>query len=78
MTPVVVDGTRERPLDFTVPALSLRGDVPGERLLARRQLLKAIDDAQRLAEEAPAGPRLQQTAAQGFLLAGFPANQGGL
>ena len=51
---VVVDGTRERPLDFTVPALSLRGDVPGERLLARRQLLKAIDDAQRLAEEAPA------------------------
>jgi uncharacterized protein (DUF1501 family) len=48
--PVFVDGTRERPLDFTVPALSLRGDVTAEDLLARRGLLKALDDAQRLAE----------------------------
>lgn len=52
--PVFVEGTRERPLDFTVPALSLRGDVSGERLLARRDLLRALDDAQRLAEHAAA------------------------
>ena len=30
--PVFVDGTRERPLDFRVPALSLRGDVSAARL----------------------------------------------
>ncbi len=48
--PVFVDGTRERPLDFTVPALSLRGDVAADRLLGRRGLLKSLDDAQRLAE----------------------------
>src|SRR5262249_27061619 len=48
--PVFVDGTRERPLDFRVPALSLRGDISSERLLSRRVLLKAIDDAQRMAE----------------------------
>jgi hypothetical protein len=48
--PVFVDGTRERPLDFTVPALSLRGEVPAERLLDRRDLLRTLDDAQRLAD----------------------------
>lgn len=48
--PVFVDGTRERPLDFTVPALSLRGDVPASRMLDRRALLQAIDDAQRVAD----------------------------
>lgn len=48
--PVFVEGTRERPLDFTVPALSLRGDVLPEQLLARRQLLHTLDAARRLAE----------------------------
>jgi uncharacterized protein (DUF1501 family) len=52
--PVFVDGTRERPLDFTVPALSLHGDVSTARLLERRQLLRAIDDAQRLADRSQA------------------------
>jgi hypothetical protein len=50
--PVFVDGTRERPLDFTVPALSLRGDIPPGRMLDRRSLLRALDDAHRLAEHA--------------------------
>src|SRR5690349_21147925 len=45
--PVFVEGTRERPLDFTVPALSLGGDVSADRLLDRRSLLEALDDAQR-------------------------------
>jgi hypothetical protein len=52
--PVFVDGARERPLDFTVPALTLQGDVPADRLLDRSRLLHALDDAQRLAENAPA------------------------
>ena len=43
--PVFVEGTRERPLDFAVPALSLRGDVPADRMTARRALLDALDTA---------------------------------
>ena len=42
--PVFVEGTWDRPLDFNVPALSLRGDISQQRLLARRDLLKAFDD----------------------------------
>jgi hypothetical protein len=52
--PVFVDGTREQPLDFTVPALSLRGDVAADRLLDRRGLLQAVDDARRFAEHSAA------------------------
>ena len=48
--PVFVDGTRERPMDFNVPALSLRGDVPAARLLDRRGLLQTLDDVQRFAD----------------------------
>jgi uncharacterized protein (DUF1501 family) len=50
--PVFVDGTRERPLDFTVPALGLRGDLSAERMLDRRALLAALDNAQHAAERA--------------------------
>jgi hypothetical protein len=48
--PVFVDGTRDKPLDFAVPALSLRGDLSADRMLDRRGLLRALDDAQRIAE----------------------------
>jgi uncharacterized protein (DUF1501 family) len=48
--PVFVDGSRERPLDFTVPALSVRGDIPADRMRDRRSLLRALDHAHRLAE----------------------------
>lgn len=41
--PLFVEGTRERPLDFAVPALSLQGDVPPDRMEARRDLLRALD-----------------------------------
>jgi hypothetical protein len=41
--PLYVTGSRQRPLDFAVPALSLHGDVTVQRLLGRRQLLRAID-----------------------------------
>jgi uncharacterized protein (DUF1501 family) len=50
--PVFVDGSRDRPLDFAVPALTLRGDVSVQRLLAQRQLLGALDQGQRWAESA--------------------------
>jgi hypothetical protein len=48
--PVFVEGTRERPLDFSVPSLSLRGDVSAEQMLARRDLLQSLDQARRHAE----------------------------
>lgn len=48
--PVFVDGTRERPLDFIVPELSLRGDMDPDRMLARRDLLRALDETRRQAE----------------------------
>jgi uncharacterized protein (DUF1501 family) len=52
--PVFVDGTRERPLDFTVPALSLRRDVTSNQMLDRRGLLHTLDEARRRAELNPA------------------------
>jgi uncharacterized protein (DUF1501 family) len=48
--PLFVEGTREQPLDFAVPALALAGDVSPARVASRRELLAAIDDAQRRAE----------------------------
>ena len=48
--PMFVDGTREHPLDFSAPTLSLGGGVSVARLLDRRGLLRALDDGQRLAE----------------------------
>src|SRR5262249_34418075 len=50
--PVIVEGTRERPMEFAVPALSLRGDISAARLQDRRNLLKAIDAAHRTADHA--------------------------
>jgi uncharacterized protein (DUF1501 family) len=48
--PVFVDGSREKPLDFAVPALSLSGDVSTDRLQDRRSMLDALDAAQRRLE----------------------------
>ena len=49
--PVFVDGSREKPLDFAVPALSLSGELTTERMQDRRTLLRSLDDAHRQAEE---------------------------
>jgi Protein of unknown function (DUF1501) len=49
--PVFVDGTRDRPLDFSVPALNLPGDVPLERMLARRDIVQRLDQTWRRAVE---------------------------
>jgi hypothetical protein len=52
--PLYVHGSVEEPLTFRAPALSLSGDVTPGRLLDRRALLAAIDDARRgLDAEAP-------------------------
>jgi hypothetical protein len=48
--PVFVDGSREKPLEFTAPSLKLSGDTTVERLSSRRELLTTLDDAQRLTE----------------------------
>ncbi|MFO0937350.1 MAG: DUF1501 domain-containing protein [Gemmataceae bacterium] len=56
--PVFVEGSRENPLDFAVPAFHLSGDVSGERLHDRRELLRSIDSAQRRAEETVPGRNL--------------------
>jgi len=48
--PVFVDASREKPLDFAVPALKLQGDVTTSRLTSRQELLSTLDTAQRFAE----------------------------
>lgn len=52
--PLFVDGSRDKPYDFAIPALSLQGDTTRETLTSRRQLLATIDLAQRRAEQSPA------------------------
>ena len=67
--PLFVDGSRETPLDFAVPALKLQGDMTVERLLSKQELLSAIDGAQRRFENAPAADdyRKQQRKAMSLL-----------
>ncbi|HEX5442600.1 MAG TPA: DUF1501 domain-containing protein, partial [Pirellulales bacterium] len=48
--PLYVEGSLERPLEFTVPALRLEGSVDPARLQSRRGLLGSIDRAALLAE----------------------------
>jgi len=43
--PVFVEGTREKPREFAVPAFSLQADLPPERIGSRRGLLAALDAA---------------------------------
>ena len=50
--PAYLIGSRERPLEFAVPALTLQGDVSAGRLQSRRELLRALDGAARAADRA--------------------------
>lgn len=52
--PLFVDGSRDKPYDFAIPALSLQGETTRETLTSRRELLATIDLAQRRAELSPA------------------------
>lgn len=51
--PLFVDGLRDRPLNFAIPALALQGGTTREQLTSRRQLLASIDRAQRSIEQSP-------------------------
>jgi len=70
--PVFVDGTRERPLDFSVPALRLSGAVSADRMLDRRRLLRAIDDAHRLADRSQAARDYAKHQHKAFTLLSSP------
>ncbi|MFN0055918.1 MAG: DUF1501 domain-containing protein, partial [Planctomycetales bacterium] len=48
--PVFVEASREKPLEFAVPALKLEGGVTVDRLTSRQELLSTLDQATRLAE----------------------------
>jgi hypothetical protein len=52
--PVFVEGSREQPMDFAVPALTLGGDVSRERLHDRHSLLRSIDATHRLTDDSAA------------------------
>ena len=52
--PLFVDGYRDKPYDFVVPALALQGQTTREQLATRRELLATIDRAQRDAEQSSA------------------------
>ncbi len=45
--PAYVLGSREKPLEFAAPALSLEGNVSVERMISRRSLLERVDNAVR-------------------------------
>lgn len=45
--PLYVIGDRAKPMEFQTPALSLGGNVGGSRMLDRRSLLHAVDEARR-------------------------------
>jgi hypothetical protein len=49
--PFFIDGSREKPLQFTVPALQLSGDVTAQRLLDRRSLLATLNAAERRVDD---------------------------
>ena len=50
--PLYVYGSNDNPLEFSVPAFELQGDVSAERLATRRALLKTLDAAHRRFDEA--------------------------
>lgn len=49
--PLYVNGSREKPLHFQAPAITLEGDITPERLTNRSAMLKAIDSARRGLDE---------------------------
>lgn len=49
--PVYLYGNRDKPFEFTIPALTLEGDVTASRLQSRRELLRSLDTSAREAEK---------------------------
>jgi hypothetical protein len=48
--PLYIQGSAEKPLEFSMPALSLQGDVSVARLLSRQGLLASLDESVRALE----------------------------
>ena len=66
--PLFVDGSRAKPLDFTVPALALQGKITREQVASRRELLATLDRAQRTAESSTALSDYQKHQLKAFSL----------
>ena len=66
--PLFVDGSRAKPLDFTVPALTLQGKITREQVASRRELLATLDRAQQSAEQSPALSDYQKHQLKAFSL----------
>jgi hypothetical protein len=70
--PVYVQGTFERPLDFIIPELTLHGDVDGQRLQSRQELLYVVDEAVRAAERNAATKGYSRQQERAFSLLASP------
>jgi hypothetical protein len=66
--PIYVLGERERPMEFTVPALALEGNVSVDRLVSRRTLLDAVDSTLRTFDFAAAAGRYTRQQLRAFSL----------
>ena len=66
--PLFVDGSRAKPLDFTVPALTLQGKITREQVASRRELLATLDRVQQSAEQSPALSDYQKHQLKAFSL----------
>lgn len=66
--PLFVDGSRAKPLDFTVPSLALQGKITREQFASRRELLATLDRAQRTAESSTALSDYQKHQLKAFSL----------
>ena len=68
--PLYIYGDVEKPLDFKTPSLSLHRDVTAERFGVRRDLLAALDGAQRVLENNEQAKRFAQHQQKAFSLLG--------
>jgi hypothetical protein len=73
--PVYLLGSRDKPLDFAVPILTLEGAMDGRRLADRRQLLSALDGVARQADHAGARTLSRQQEKAFTLLGGSRARE---
>lgn len=70
-----MEGTREKPLDFTAPALTLSGEISGERLQDRQLILRSLDSAHRLTEDSGSSRDYSVHQRKAFLLSSSKTTQ---
>jgi hypothetical protein len=74
--PTYLLGSREHPLDFAVPVLTLEGDLSPRRLDERRRLLHCLDGVGRLADRTGAVGTLTKQQEKAFTLLGASRTRG--